>query len=57
MKVYSLPENVDQISLDDFLFFKIEASSSISNNIILRGKTENFCVGDECYTDNMKGKI
>jgi len=51
--LYRSSENIDQLDLSEFIYFKIEASGS--NNISLRGKTIGFCVGYECSIENIKG--
>jgi len=53
MKVYRSSKNIDQLNLNEFIYFKIEANGS--NNIALRGKTVGFCVDSECSIDNIKG--
>jgi len=52
-----LKENIDQLNLNDLVYFKIEPSIESSRNIILRGKTTGYCILDKCSTENIRGNI
>jgi len=52
--IYTLSENFDTVNFDDIVYFEIEASSNTSKQIVLKGKTTGYCVGNKCSTENIR---